>query len=105
MKLSIPLIEETPDFSLYETQFKALADKKRLHLLSILSKHGATCVCDLMEFLELSQSKLSYHLKLLLDADIILKEKRGTWNYYRINKMVIDHLLSEELCCIFRPAN
>ncbi|PYZ94707.1 transcriptional regulator [Salipaludibacillus keqinensis] len=104
MELKIPLVEETPDFSFYEKRFKALADQKRLHLLSILCKQGPRCVCDLTEALELSQSKLSYHLKILLDADTILKEKKGTWNYYRINNEVIDHLLSEELCCLFRPA-
>lgn len=95
---------EENDFQLYEQRFKALGDKKRLHLLSILCKQGSTCVCDLMTMLELPQSKLSYHLKILLDADIINKEKRGTWNYYEINTEVIDHLLSEQLCCIFRPA-
>lgn len=104
MKLTIPLHEATPDFSQYEKQFKALADQKRLHLLSILCKQGPTCVCDLQEVLDLPQSKLSYHLKILLDTDIIVKEKKGTWNYYSINSEVVDHLLSEELCCIFRPA-
>ena len=106
MKLTIPLFStsEVTDFSLYEKRFKALADQKRLHLLSILCKEGATCVCDLTEILNLPQSKLSYHLKILLEAEIILKEKQGTWNYYKINSAVIDNLLSEELCCVFRPA-
>ncbi|MCR6105915.1 winged helix-turn-helix transcriptional regulator [Salipaludibacillus agaradhaerens] len=93
------------DFSLYEKRFKALADQKRLHLLSLLCQQGATCVCDLTEVLDLPQSKLSYHLKILLDADLILKEKRGTWNYYTIHSDVINHLLSEELCCLLRPAD
>jgi ArsR family transcriptional regulator, arsenate/arsenite/antimonite-responsive transcriptional repressor len=106
MKLPIPLTNMTnTDFSLYEKRFKALADEKRLHLLSILCKEGATCVCDMTEKLDIPQSKLSYHLKILLEAEIILKEKRGTWNYYEINSEVIDNLLSKELCCIFRPAN
>ncbi|WP_096187119.1 ArsR/SmtB family transcription factor [Evansella halocellulosilytica] len=106
MKLTIPIEvnQETPDFSFYEKRFKALADEKRLHLLSILCKQGSVCVCDLTDILDLPQSKLSYHLKILLDADIILREKRGTWNYYRVNTDVIDHLLSEQLCCLFRPA-
>ncbi|WP_096439145.1 ArsR/SmtB family transcription factor [Alteribacter populi] len=106
VKLTIPLngTTEVTDFAEYEKRFKALADQKRLHLLSILCKEGSVCVCDLTDILDLPQSKLSYHLKILLDADIILKEKRGTWNYYKINNEVIDHLLSEELCCLFRPA-
>lgn len=106
MKWTIPLKLQTEqvDFSDYEKKFKALADEKRLHLLSILCREGPSCVCDLTEALNLPQSKLSYHIKILLDAEIILKEKRGTWNYYSINTEIIDNLLSEELCCLFRPA-
>lgn len=102
MRLDIPL--QTTDFKAYEKKFKALADEKRLHLLSILCQEGPSCVCDLTEKLELPQSKLSYHLKILMEAEMLVREKRGTWNYYSINSEVIDHLLSEQLCCIFRPA-
>ena len=97
-------MNNSPSLHRYEQQFKALADQKRLQLLSILCEQGSVCVCDLTELLDMPQSKLSYHLKLLLDADIIMKEKKGTWNYYSINSQVINHLLSEELCCLFRPA-
>lgn len=90
-------------FEIYEKKFKALADKKRLHILYELCQRGETCVCDLTGVLELPQSKLSYHLKLLLDANLITKETKGTWSYYNINKEEVDALLSEQLCCIFRP--
>ncbi|MDA1763055.1 metalloregulator ArsR/SmtB family transcription factor [Bacillus cereus] len=90
-------------FEIYEKKFKALADKKRLHILYELCQRGETCVCDLTDVLELPQSKLSYHLKLLLDANLITKETKGTWSYYNINKKEVDALLSEQLCCIFRP--
>ncbi|MDQ0351700.1 ArsR family transcriptional regulator [Alkalibacillus filiformis] len=102
--MNISIKENNYDFSFYEKQFKALADQKRLHLLSILCENGSTCVCDLTDILDLPQSKLSYHLKILLDSNIIIREKKGTWNYYKINSEVVDHLLSEELCCVFRPA-
>jgi len=59
-------------------------------------------VCDLTEFFGISQSKLSYHLKILLDANLITKEKKGTWNYYDLNNEELNHLLSEELCCLFK---
>ncbi|MEH7234427.1 transcriptional regulator, partial [Bacillus safensis] len=49
-------------------------------------------------------SKLSYHLKILLDADLITKETRGTWSYYSLNEKEVNHLLSTELCCLFRPS-
>lgn len=90
-------------FEIYEKKFKALADQKRLYILYELCQRGETCVCDLTGVLELPQSKLSYHLKLLLDANLITKETKGTWSYYNINKKEVDALLSEQLCCIFRP--
>ncbi|MFP7494728.1 metalloregulator ArsR/SmtB family transcription factor [Terribacillus saccharophilus] len=88
----------------YQRIFKALADTNRLELLQLLSESSEEpiCVCDLTESMEMAQSKLSYHLKILLDADLITKEKRGTWNYYGLNPSVLNHILSEELCCLFR---
>ncbi|HYE10254.1 MAG TPA: ArsR family transcriptional regulator, partial [Patescibacteria group bacterium] len=53
--------------------------------------------------MDMTQSKLSYHLKILLDTNLINKEERGTWSYYNINQSEIKKLLSEDLCCIFRP--
>ena len=67
-----------------------------------LCQRGQTCVCDLTEVFGVSQSKLSYHLKILLDADLIVKQTKGTWSYYDINENEVNSLLSEELCCIFR---
>ena len=87
----------------YEGLFKALADKKRLQILHILYQKGKMCVCDLCELLELTQSKLSYHLKILLDTNFITKEVSGTWSYYDVNKDAVSKILSEQLCCIFRP--
>ncbi|MCP3028464.1 metalloregulator ArsR/SmtB family transcription factor [Halobacillus sp. A5] len=89
-------------FSTYEKKFKALADQKRLYILHEITQHGEVCVCDLSEKLELPQSKLSYHLKILMDARLIEKETRGTWSYYTLNHSQLNHLLSEELCCLFR---
>ncbi|OLO27512.1 transcriptional regulator [Priestia megaterium] len=89
-------------FEQYEQKFKALADQKRLEIMYELCQRGQTCVCDLTEFFGISQSKLSYHLKILLDANLITKEKKGTWNYYDLNNKELNHLLSEELCCLFK---
>ncbi len=92
--------EET--FSLYEKKFKALADQKRLMIMHELTRSGETCVCDLMDIFDMSQSKLSYHLKVLKEAGLILQETKGTWSYYRLNQQEVNKLLSEELCCLFR---
>lgn len=65
---------------------KALADPARLRILSIVaaSEQQETCVCNFTEPLELSQPTVSHHLKVLVDAGFLEREKRGTWAYYRI---------------------
>lgn len=65
---------------------KALADPNRLRLLSIVKAgdSGGTCVCDLTEPLDLGQPTVSHHLKILVDAGLLAREKRGTWAYYSL---------------------
>ncbi|WP_047985671.1 ArsR/SmtB family transcription factor [Ornithinibacillus californiensis] len=94
-------------FKQYEKTFKALADEKRLKILNLLadSKEESICVCELEEVMKMAQSKLSYHLKILMQADLIQREKRGTLHYYSINNEVMNQTLSEELCCLFRRAD
>lgn len=87
----------------YVAKFKALADEKRLRIMYELCQRGKTCVCDLVDVFETPQSSLSYHLKMLVDAGLILRETQGTWSYYEINPKEVNALLSEQLCCIFRP--
>jgi ArsR family transcriptional regulator, arsenate/arsenite/antimonite-responsive transcriptional repressor len=64
---------------------KALADPTRLRLLSMIQAHdgGEACVCDLIDPLGLSQPTVSHHLKVLTDAGLVEREKRGVWAYYR----------------------
>ena len=66
--------------------FKALADPGRLRLLSIVkaADGGEACVCDLTEPLDLGQPTVSHHLKILVDAGLLHREKRGTWAYYSL---------------------
>lgn len=65
---------------------KALSDPNRLRLLSIVKAGdgGGTCVCDLTEPLDLGQPTVSHHLKILVDAGLLEREKRGTWAYYSL---------------------
>jgi ArsR family transcriptional regulator, arsenate/arsenite/antimonite-responsive transcriptional repressor len=69
-----------------ETVFKALADRHRLKILNRLLAAGAeaVCVCDFETMLELKQSTVSYHLKQLLDAGIVEREKRGSFAYFSV---------------------
>ena len=66
--------------------FKALSDPNRLRLLSIVKANasGESCVCDLTDPLDLSQPTVSHHLKMLVDAGLLHREKRGTWAYYSL---------------------
>lgn len=91
-----------PSLQIYEDKFKALADIKRLEIIYELSERGQTCVCDLTDYFGVSQSKLSYHLRILLDANLISKQTKGTWSYYDINEDEVNRLLSEELRSVFK---
>src|SRR4051812_19128016 len=64
---------------------KALADPVRLRLMSIVASHegGEACVCDLTESFDLSQPTISHHLKVLYDAGLLGRDKRGVWVYYK----------------------
>ena len=65
---------------------KALADPVRLRLMSMVAAHegGEACVCDLTDAFDLSQPTISHHLKVLHDAGLLDREKRGVWVYYRV---------------------
>lgn len=68
------------------TRFKALGDPTRLRLLSLVAAHegGEACVCDLNEPLDLAQPTVSHHLKILVDAGLLTRTRRGTWSYYAL---------------------
>ncbi len=108
VKKEIPLLNNmnisTTDLEKYEQKFKALADQQRLQIINILALKESVCVCDLTPIIDMPQSKLSYHLKILLEAELIKKEKRGTWNYYSLNASELKGLLSNQLCCVFLPS-
>ncbi|MGH3646956.1 MAG: ArsR/SmtB family transcription factor [Micromonosporaceae bacterium] len=65
---------------------KALADPTRLRLLSLVqsSPQSEACVCELTEPLGISQPTVSHHLRILSEAGLLQREKRGVWAYYRL---------------------
>lgn len=67
---------------------KVVADPTRLQLIALInSAPGAeTCACNLTGPLHLSQPTVSHHLKVLSDAGILSREKRGTWVWYSVNQ-------------------
>ena len=65
---------------------KALADPARLRVLSLVAGADGreVCVCDLTEPLGLSQPTVSHHLKVLVEAGFLQREKRGVWAHYSL---------------------
>jgi ArsR family transcriptional regulator len=72
--------------------FKVLADPARIRLLSLIGAAGELCVCDLTAPLGLSQPTVSHHLKVLSDAGLLTREKRGVWVYFGVEPTAIDIL-------------
>ena len=62
----------------------ALNDETRVLILRFLDEHGPLCVCDLQVSLEMIQSRLSRHLKILKEGGFLRVERKGTWAYYAI---------------------
>jgi ArsR family transcriptional regulator len=70
---------------------RALADPIRLLVLQAL-QHGERCVCDLTSDLDLAQSKLSFHLRVLKQAGLIRARQEGRWIYYRLEPATLQLL-------------
>jgi ArsR family transcriptional regulator, arsenate/arsenite/antimonite-responsive transcriptional repressor len=73
---------------------KALADPTRLRLVSMVAAHEGreACVCELTEPLGLTQPTISHHLKILVDAGIFTRDKRGVWAYYALRPAALQAL-------------
>lgn len=75
-----------------EAVLKALADRHRLRIVNLLLRAGGepVCVCEIQPLLGLSQGTVSHHLKLLLEAGLIVRETRGTYSYFRLVPGALD---------------
>jgi ArsR family transcriptional regulator len=91
--LAEPALTEE-DAAQLEQVFKALADRHRVKILNRLMAAGgeAVCVCDFETLLELKQSTVSYHLKQLLDAGIVDREKRGSYAYFSLSPGALERV-------------
>ncbi|EAL6150371.1 TPA: winged helix-turn-helix transcriptional regulator [Campylobacter coli] len=67
------------------TIISAINDESRVLILYHLLKYQELCVCDLQKLLNMGQSRLSRHLKILKDAGFLYVKRKGTWAYYGIN--------------------
>ena len=81
------------DAHLLAHSFAALSDPIRLRLLSLItSSAGEVCACDLVEPSGRSQPTVSHHMKILVDAGLVTREKRGLWVWYRAVPARLDAL-------------
>lgn len=72
----------------YEEQakiFKAFCDEKRLKILDLL-RSGEKCACVLTDTLNIGQSALSYHMKILVESGIVESRQEGKWTHYKISE-------------------
>ena len=89
------------DFTKYKKDarvFKAFCDENRLYILTLL-KDGEKCACKLLDALQISQSTLSHHMKILCDADIVIGRKEGKWIHYSLSPQGADY--AKELLCFY----
>jgi ArsR family transcriptional regulator len=78
-----------------ERLFRALGDRHRVKILNLI--FGAAepvCVCELVPALGLAQPTVSYHLKQLTDAGLLLRERRGTYAFYRVAPEALERVRS-----------
>jgi len=77
-----------------ERLFRVLGDRSRVKILNILLRAGgqAVCVCEFTDHLGLAQPTVSYHLKQLMAAGLVARQKRGTFAYFTVNPEAIERL-------------
>ncbi len=77
-----------------ERLLRSIADRHRLRILNMLIRAGGApiCVCEFTAAFDLPQQNVSYHLKQLVDAGVILRERRGRYSYYALADGALDHI-------------
>lgn len=65
--------------------FKALCDEKRLAIIELL-RRGEKCACVLTDEMDIGQSGLSYHMKILCESGIVASRQEGKWTHYRLSE-------------------
>ena len=72
------------DHAAQAKRFKAFCDENRLKIIELL-QGGEKCACELIDCLDMGQSTLSYHMKILCESGIIINRQEGKWAHYRIS--------------------
>ena len=80
--------------------FKALCDEKRLMILELLQS-GEKCACVLIDKMDMGQSGLSYHMKILCESGIVTSRQEGKWTHYSLSKSGSEYALKRLRCRIY----
>ena len=89
----------------YAGWFRALADPTRIQIVSLLARRGAPMnVGEIVAAVEVGQSTVSAHLKVLAEVRFVLAERRGTSTFYRINEVCVDCFPTAADVVMGRPA-
>ena len=92
--LDTPLLSDEETDATAEL-FRALGDPARVRIMNVLATNdGPVCVCNLIEPLGLSQPTVSHHLKVLTDAGLITRDKRGVWAYFALVPGALEQVTS-----------
>jgi DNA-binding transcriptional ArsR family regulator len=82
---------DRPTAAEYATWFKALADATRIQIVSLLARRGVPMnVGEIVAAVDVVQSTVSAHLKVLAEVGFVLAEPRGTATYYRVNQACVE---------------
>ena len=85
--------------------FKAFCDENRLQILGLL-RSGEKCACKLLDELQIGQSTLSHHMKILCDSGVVRGRKEGKWVHYSIDPVGAEQarqLLAQQLTLLPFP--
>ena len=70
---------------------ESLSDPIRINILELMM-NGEICVCDIVKVTGLSQSKISYHIKILKDSGLICDRQEGRWVYYKLDLEILSDI-------------
>jgi len=68
--------------------FKALGDENRLKIMNLLNC-GEICACEILQELDITQSTLSHHMKILCDCSLVSYRRAGKWTFYSLNEAAV----------------
>lgn len=87
---------------MFETLFKALGEPTRLKIIKLLAAREL-CVCDLEDIMQISQPRISQHLKVLKYAGLINERKEGQRSICRLNRELLDESIGDFVKYISKP--